>query len=115
MKRSVPTYASPTSSAQLGRWNAIRGAAYFLRNRTDLAELGEAMPRGNAFAELIAIKRSVQQISLEREVLKDQTEALQESLSAFTATCCIREHKISASMAIIGSSRVSSKTEGLLF
>jgi hypothetical protein len=34
------------------------------------------MPRDEAFAELFAIERSAQQMSLEREVLPDQAKAM---------------------------------------
>lgn len=44
-------------------------------SRRFLGELSESMPRGKALAELFAIQRSTQQMSLEREVLPDRTKA----------------------------------------
>jgi hypothetical protein len=44
-----------------------------------LGELGKGTPRGKAFAELFAIERSAQQMSLEREELTDRAEARKET------------------------------------
>ncbi|AJK50016.1 3-dehydroquinate dehydratase AroQ, type-II 3-dehydroquinase family [Burkholderia plantarii] len=43
---------------------------------------GQVMPRREAYGKVFAIKRSTQQMPLQGEVLADQPEALEESLSA---------------------------------
>ncbi|ALP67658.1 hypothetical protein AN416_34125 (plasmid) [Paraburkholderia caribensis] len=46
----------------------------------------KAMPPGKALAKLFAVERSAQQMSLERKVLPDRSEARQDSLGTFPAT-----------------------------
>jgi hypothetical protein len=47
-----------------------------------LGKLSKAMPGGKAFAELLAIERSAQQMSLEREVLSALTKMCWTSASS---------------------------------
>ena len=54
--------------------------------RRILGEFGEAMPRGKSRGELLPIKRSTQQLSLECEVLPDHAEARLKCLRAIRQT-----------------------------
>lgn len=51
-------------------------------DRRILGGLGQCTPRREVYGEVLAIKRSTQQMPLQGEVLADQPEALEESLSA---------------------------------
>ena len=50
--------------------------------QTDSGDLGQFTPRREGYGKVFAIKRSTQQMPRQGEVLTDQPEALEESLSA---------------------------------
>ncbi|VWB32824.1 collagenase [Burkholderia lata] len=62
------------------------GVRHSESRRRILGEFGEFVPRNETGFELFAIKRGVQQMSLEPKVLPDRTEARQKSLRSFRVT-----------------------------